>query len=290
MSFIMGLNKVKDVMKMQFYQQILVPISTWIGLTAGLGLYVLGLASIISFIYVILYCNFTPIKGIFVNLRRFPISEKINYMKEIFPYQWKIALSWISGYFIFQLFNPVLFATCGPDVAGQMGMTLAVLNGISSFSMSWINTKMPLWSTFISLKDYDQLDKNFFTTKKQVSFVSIGLSVLFLLIVFSLRLFHFNLGNRFLPTVPLILMIIPLIVNMTINCWALYLRCHKEEPFLSYSLVSGILCTLSTVLLGKYYGVLGMTFGYCLITTILSFWARDIFLRCRGAWHHKINI
>ena len=34
------------------------------------------------------------------------------------------------GYFIFQLFNPVLFATEGAVVAGQMGMTLAALNGI----------------------------------------------------------------------------------------------------------------------------------------------------------------
>ena len=57
-------------------------------------------------------------------------------MQEIFPFQWKIALSWISGYLIFQLFNPVLFATEGSKIAGQMGMTMVAISGISSISIS----------------------------------------------------------------------------------------------------------------------------------------------------------
>ncbi|MFK2504393.1 hypothetical protein ACIXPB_19920, partial [Bacteroides fragilis] len=82
----------------------------------------------------------------------------MDYKTEIFPYQWKIALSWISGYFIFQLFNPVLFATEGAVIAGQMGMTLAALNGIQSLSLSWMTTKIPLYSGLIAQKQYRQLD------------------------------------------------------------------------------------------------------------------------------------
>jgi hypothetical protein len=77
-------------------------------------------------------------------------SERVSYKLDILPYHWKIALSWVSGYFIFQLFNPVLFATEGAVVAGQMGMTISVLNGIQALSMSWISTKVPLCSGLIA--------------------------------------------------------------------------------------------------------------------------------------------
>src|SRR5208283_6098922 len=87
--------------------------------------------------------------------------ERVSYKREIFPYQWKIAISWISGYFIFQLFNPILFATEGAVMAGKMGMTLVVLNGIFSLSFSWMSTKVPLYSNLIAQKKYRDLDHIF---------------------------------------------------------------------------------------------------------------------------------
>jgi hypothetical protein len=91
------------------------------------------------------------------NIYNIKISERVSYKEEIFPYQWKIALSWISGFFIFQLFNPVIFATEGAIIAGQMGMTLAILSAIQSLSMSWMSTKVPLFSNLIALKKYNTL-------------------------------------------------------------------------------------------------------------------------------------
>jgi len=42
-------------------------------------------------------------------------EHRIHWMKEVWPFQWRIAVSWLSGYFIFQLYNPVLFAYRGRD-------------------------------------------------------------------------------------------------------------------------------------------------------------------------------
>lgn len=194
MSILMGLERVKEVMKMQFYQQLIIPLSTWIGLALGWHLYVLGIASLLSVVYIVIYVNCTDLKGILGNLWRVKVTDKVSYMKEIFPYQWKIALSWVSGYFIFQLFNPVLFATEGAVVAGQMGMTLAALNGIMAFSQSWITTKVPLWSKLIALKDYVQLDRIFNTTMKQVSIVCLGLISVLVAGIWGLKALHIQLG------------------------------------------------------------------------------------------------
>ena len=229
-------------------------------------------------------------RKLLLNIWRVRLTDKVNYRKEIFPYQWKIALSWISGYFIFQLFNPVLFATEGAVVAGQMGMTLAALNGIQSLSLSWITTKIPLFSGLIAQKNYLQLDTIFNRTLKQSVGINGGLLLIMLLGIFVIRHYHIviggmDLGNRFLPYIPMVLMMIPLFVNQFVSSWATYLRCHKQEPFLMNSIVGGILCCLSTVLLGKYFGVLGITGGYCFITCAMSFWGHWIFITKKSEWH-----
>lgn len=285
MAILMGLDKVKEVMKMRFYQQLIIPGVNWLLLALGCKLYVLGISAIASLVYVFVYAFSTELKPILHNIWRIKITDKISYRKEIFPYQWKIALSWVSGYFIYQLFNPVLFATEGPVVAGQMGMTLTVINAIMNFSQSWITTKVPLWSRLIALKDYFQLDRIFNTTMKQVSVICLGLISCFVLGILGLKFMDIPLGNRFLGWWPLTFMLIPLFINQWVNGWATYLRCHKQEPYLVSSIVAAVLCCASTLILGKCYGVMGITSGYCTITAVMAIWAYKIYINCKKEWH-----
>lgn len=286
-----GLGKVKEMNEITFYQQLIIPITQWILFACGVKLYVVGIS---SFLGVVIWCIFVWKKELWellLNLLKEKITETVSYMKEIFPYQWKIALSWISGYFIFQLFTPVLFATDGAIVAGQMGMTLQVLNAIQAFSMSWQNTKVPKYSGLIELRQYRELDTLFNKTVKQMFsvclFLLIGMFVAILILKQTrLTIGGSVLGDRFLDYLPMVFLMIPLLANMYVFSWATYLRCHKQEPFLINSIVMGILCCLSTLALGKYFGVYGITIGYCCLTLFLALpWGYRIFITKKKEWH-----
>jgi O-antigen/teichoic acid export membrane protein len=289
MAFLQGLGKVKEIAQIQLFQQIFRLTVVWGGLIFGAKLFVLGMGSYVGALISALIIT-TKYKKILINIWRTEIVEKVHYRKEILPYQWKIAVSWISGYFIFQLFNPVLFATEGALVAGQMGMTLAALNGILSLSYAWITTKVPLFSGLIAQKEYTELDFVFNKTLKQSVVINFGTLVFFTLVIFLIRFFNIEIGgklfgNRFLDYFPMFLMMIPVLINHIVSSWATYLRCHKKEPFLINSMVGGILCLLSTVLLGKIFGLMGVTSGYCLITLLMFPWAYYIFKTKRLEWH-----
>jgi len=289
-SYLEGLNKVKEVARIRFFQQLIAPFLVWICLLGGGKLFAVCINSYVIFCLSVYAIFFTDFKKILWSIWKKKITCRINYKKEIFPYQWRIALSWISGYFIFQLFNPVLFASEGAVVAGQMGMTLQMLNGIQALSLSWISTKVPVFSSYIAQHSYRELDILFNRTLKQSVFVN-GLGLLtFLLLIFVIRSNHVVIGDmdlesRFLSYLPMIWMMIPLFVNQFVNAWATYLRCHKQEPFLYNSIVAGILCCTSTVFLGKYYGVMGVTSGYCIITVLMFFWGYWIFKTKKHEWH-----
>jgi O-antigen/teichoic acid export membrane protein len=174
-----------------------------------------------------------------------------------------------------------------------MGMTISVLNAIQAFAYSWQNTKVPLYSGLIEMKQYEKLDDIFNKTLRQMLIICSSLLVMMFFGVAVLRITHFRiansvLGERFLDYIPMILMMIPLFLNQFIGSWATYLRCHKQEPFLINSVVVGVLCCLSTFILGNKFGLYGITIGYCCIILFVSFpWSYKIFLNKKVEWHEK---
>lgn len=291
LAFFEGLGKVKEVARIRLVQQIIQLFLVLLFFSLGFKLFSAPVAAILAFLVIPIWILFGPK----IRLLKFVWNKlsmwEVNYRLEIFPYQWKIALSWISGYFIFQLFNPVLFATDGAVVAGQMGMTLTVLNSIFSLAFSWISTKIPVFSNLIAKKEYEDLDNLFNKTLIQSTLLNILAVVTFFSIIFALRHFNIkingkNFADRFLSFIPMIYMIIPTILNHIIGSWATYLRCHKKEPMLIQSLVIGILCSLSTILLGNLYGVMGITLGYMVITIISFIWTYFTFSAKKREWHN----
>lgn len=291
-SILLGLGKVKEMSKISFWQQLIQPLSVWIGLAVGANLYVMGIGYLLSVIIWQLFIYREGLERIIINLWKVSVSDKVSYLREIFPFQWKIALSWVSGYFIFQLYNPVLFATEGAIVAGQMGMTLTALNAIQTFSFSWLNTKVPHYSGLIALKRYDELDSLFNKTLKQMTFVCVVmLSAFFAFLVFlNISKLSFNgnvLADRFLGYFQVILLMLPVVVRQYVNSWATYLRCHKQEPYLVYSLVGGILSCAFILVFGNLYGLNGIVISSCLQCILLSPWGYFIYKNKKTDWHGK---
>ena len=231
LAFIEGLGKVKEVAVLRFFQQIIYLPSLILVLIFGGKLWALGIASMLTFIFLFSALYFSKYRIILSDIYKSINQWRINYMQEIFPFQWKIALSWISGYLIFQLFNPVLFATEGSKIAGQMGMTMVAISGISSISISWINTKVPLFSRLIAKNNFFELDEVFNKTIKQLSIINLLLTLSFIIFISLSIYFKFEIANRFLDVSLIIVIGIASFFNQFVFAWAAYLRSHKRNLF-----------------------------------------------------------
>jgi O-antigen/teichoic acid export membrane protein len=270
MAVLQGMGKVKEMARLALIQQIFVLVVTWTSLILGAKLFISAINAFTGFfILIILYTRAGFPKMLF-SIYKNKITEKINYWHEIFPYQWRIALSWISSYFIFQLFNPLAFAFAGPTVAGQMGMTLTALNSILSLTLSWTSTKIPSWSVLIAKKDYLKLDISFNKVLRDSTIVCISLLTLFIVFIAFIRYFQFRLSDRFLPIFFCLILAIPIPINNIINAWATYLRCHKREPFLIQAVIVGFLCAITMFFSSKFFGIHGIIIGYVSVVVFVS--------------------
>lgn len=290
-AILMGLDKVTEMNKIVFFQQLITPIVLCVGLVCKMKLYVLGLSSIATILVWFYYICKPATMSLLINVYKEPILDRVRYVSEIFPYQWRIALSSLSGYFIFYFLTPILFKYQGAIVAGQVGLTISIISTVQAMSMSWLNTKTPLYSRLIALKQYDELDHVFAKTMKQMLSICSCLMILAALVLtfidyIDLTIGNTKIANRFLIGVPLIFLMIAYFSDQFTFSWASYLRCHKKEPFLWLSIVSGLLCLAAVFISAQFASISVVVFCYMLARLVAVPWGYVVYRRCKTKWHN----
>ncbi len=219
-------------------------------------------------------------------MRHKPGEHRIHWMKEVWHFQWRIAVSWLCGYFIFQLYNPVLFKYRGPVVAGQMGMSLTLTSALMTVAISWVNTKAAPFGALIARKEYAKLDRVFFQSVKQAFAVcAAGAAVIWVGVAY-LNWAQFPFAHRVLDPISLGILLVTAPLNLIIFAEATYLRAHKQEKFLLNSVLGAILVGSSTYFLGRSYGAMGVVTGSLLVGVLMGLpLGTYTFLKYRRIWH-----
>jgi O-antigen/teichoic acid export membrane protein len=284
LSFFEGCGYVADVARLRLVQSATGSVLAWIALISGHGLFapammLLGMGSA-AFLWL------AKRRKLLLGLLGYDVGEhRIRWGQEVWPFQWRIAVSWLCGYFLSQLFNPVLFAYRGPAAAGQMGMTLSLANALQTVAVSWVSTKAAPFGALIARREFQQLDRTFFRAMRQSLVVSIGGALSVWLGCVYLNVEHYKFAQRLLEPSVIAIMLVSTIVNIVIFGESYYLRAHKQEKFFLNSLVGAITVGLSTIVLGRRYGAGGMVVGYCLLNIAGLAWATQVFVKYRRIWH-----
>ena len=277
-----GCNRVVEVSKIRFFQTFFSVLGLWIGLSNNFELYSMVISTFISSMIGLVLITF-KYKNFFIDLYSFKSNlVGTNWKKEIWPFQWKLAISWICGYFIYQSFVPLLFAIRGPAEAGQMGMSLQVIITINSSALVWITTKAPIFGRLIAEKDFNVLDKIFFNSLIK-SYYFIILSAFFILaILYFLGKEHSNYSVRFIPLNYFAILVFASVFNHFINASAFYLRAYKKERFMLLSIfMSAFIAGFAAVLIPSL-GILGAVLAYSTGVIFIGFpWAIIVFMQIR---------
>ena len=285
LSFMEGCGFVTHIARLRLVQAAVGSALAWIALVSHHGLFAPA-ALIVGNASAAIYWIFGHRRLLFLLWRHDAGTDRIQWMTEVWPFQWRIALSWLCGYFIFQIYNPLLFAFRGPIEAGQMGMSLNIGNALSSIAISWINTKAAPFGAMIARKEFNLLDRLFFRAVGQSVAVCLAGAVALWCIVLYLRSAHFPFALRVLEPFALAILLLNTILNIVVTAEALYLRAHKQEKFLFNSVLGAALTGGSTYFLGERYGAVGMVCGSLLIGILMGLpLGTYTFYKYRRLWH-----
>ncbi len=284
-SFLEGCGFVPNVARVRVGQGILGSLLGWSALALHHGLFA---PALIVFGQALVGAVFVFRKRFLLLplLRRKAHADHIHWGSEVWPFQWRIAVSWLCGYFTFQFFTPVIFASRGVVEAGQLGMSLNVCSTLSTVAIAWINTKASPFGQMIARRRFAELDRTFFRSLAQSLAAAVLACLSVWLVVVYLRQHGFALGRRLLPPVPLAMLLGATILNIVIFAEALYLRAHKQEKFMVNSVVGALYMLPAALFFGKHFGALGICAAYSIGTVFIGVgFGTYTFQKWRRIWH-----
>lgn len=268
LAVIEGTGQIGTVARFRLIQSILGYCVMWLLLLTGAGLWAAVGVPAISAIATLLWLRRHGANLQGSTALKIQSVDQISWRRDVFPLQWRIAVSWACGYFIFSLFTPITFASHGAVEAGKLGIAMTVFSSVTTLGLSWINAKAPNFTMHISRGESEALNRLF----KVVALRSIAATALPSFLIVALvalgNKFNFALTHRIASADTLFWIALAATVNSAVYAAAVYMRAHREEPMLPVSIVAALL-TLSVLALFKN-NVTHMMIGYAAVNACVG--------------------
>jgi O-antigen/teichoic acid export membrane protein len=284
-SILEGCNQVATINRFRLTQTLLSTVALWLSLLLGWRLWAVVISAGVGVLRD-LYLLLIQYRRFFKPFFTLPIGTRMHWRNEIWPMQWRLALSGVANYFAFSLFNPIMFYYHGAVVAGQMGMTWSIVTSVQALALIWVQTKVPRFGMLIAKKQYEDLDR-FWLRSSLVSLLVLcaGAGSSFVL-VYTLNVLRIPLAERLLPPLPMGFFLLAAVFMQVSQCQSAYLRAHKQEPIMVLSVTSSLLIGLAVWELGRRFGPNGAAVGFLAVIAVLAVpWETAIWFRCRAKWH-----
>lgn len=278
LAMIEGCGKVGQVARLRLIQAVLGYGALWLGMMLHTGLWVVAAVPFMAAFCSAYWLHFHGGLMRWLCGRPTDLDNRLSWHKDVFPFQWRIAVSWASGYFIFNLFTPAVFAKYGAIEAGRLGLALSIFSSISTVGMSWVIAKAPTFTMLIAQGERKKLNDLFRPLLIRSSVAICIVSALLLIFAAILQQYQAAAMQRVASLDVLAVLAGVTIVNSVISAMAIYMRAHREEPLLVQSLLTGLLVSFSVVA-GIHLGIFVMMLSYGLIVLLMSFpWTIKLFL------------
>jgi O-antigen/teichoic acid export membrane protein len=277
-----GCNQVAYVNGYRVASQVAGHVVTWLAILGRLGLWAAGLA-VAANVLVSVTLLARHWRGFLREIWHAPPTPVGPVLREVWPFQWRMALSACSGFLIFNLFSPAVFHFRGAEEAGRMGMTWQVVFSISVLAGAWVSTKAPQFGMLISRREFAALDTLFRRVATQAVLICavVSLAAWTVVVLIQGRL---ALGERFLDPLSFGLLLLAATVNQVTFAQAYFLRAHKQEPFMVLSVLNGLVTAGGVVLATPALGALGTCLAYTAVQILIVPFATRVFLRKRADW------
>ena len=264
-----GCGKVGQVARLRLVQSVLGYAILWMALLSGAGLWAAIAVPVVSAVCTGYWLKAHGNMLRWLSSRATDVKNQLSWRADVLPLQWRIALSWVSGYLIFNLFTPMVFSHHGAVEAGRLGMALTVFSAISTIGMSWVNAKAPNFTMHIARGERRELNNLFKALFLRSTVITALMSAGVVGVAWYLDKLGLQVMMRIASPSVLAALALVTVANSMVFAEAIYMRAHREEPMLPVSVVVGLL-TAGAIYFGSKIDVLTMVLYYSAISIAIS--------------------
>lgn len=281
LALVEGSGRVNEVYRIRLIQGVLGSLGCWTVLAVGGKLWAAVMAPGIGIMVVVVW-----LARQYPSLLTCAFAKKNNdyhWGEAVWPLQWRVGLSWLSGYLLTQIYTPVLFHYQGAIVAGQMGLTLTIANMVGLLAQSWIVRHVPAMAQTVAKRNWQEFDRMFWRD----FFVSttVYLSGAAILCFVHNLVSHTVYSERVLSFWPFVGLLTVVLVNHITGALAMQLRSYKREPLVWVAVAGSLITVPSALWAASVYsaeGVVAAILGAQLLLVLPpSLW---LWKKCNKVW------
>lgn len=254
LSVVEGSGRVGEVYGVRLVQNVLGSMACWVILANGGGLWATIMMPAMGLLVAIGWL--ISMRPLLLRAAWRHTGNELEWRREVWPLQWRIGLSWLSGYLLTQIYTPILFHTQGPVVAGQMGVSLTIANMLGLLAQSWIVRSIPAMAQAVGRRDWYVLDRLF--ARDFVVSVLAFIGGALLLGGLHERLQSSAYGTRLLPFWPFAGLLSVALIGHIIGALAAHLRSFRREPLVWLSVTGALLTVPAATWAASIYSAEGV--------------------------------
>jgi hypothetical protein len=193
-----------------------------------------------------------------------PPFARSRWMAEVWPFQWKIALSGVSGFLIFRAFTPIVLLEKGSVAAGQFGLAISLMNLLIAITTAWPLSHAARYATLNAGGRSHELEREFPAMLWGSTAVAVAAMVTLCAVAWQARAMGIAVALRLPEVVTTFLVFAAAVMHHVVACFAVFLRARGREPLLVASVV-GSIGTAIAVWLAAHFGSLRAVAGVNLV-------------------------
>lgn len=274
-----GLGRIGEVARLRLIQSIIGYLGFWVALVANFSLWAACIVPLTNMLVTRYWLEREGRVHRWLIERHVAPENCINWRGDVLPFQWRIALSALSGYFIFYAFTPLIFANRGAADAGRFGIAMAVFNALAAVGTSWVYANTANFAMHIARGERRELNVLFWSALRRSVLFTTLVATCIVLAVAALDSLGVSQMKRIAEPSVLACLAVVCAANSIIFSVAAYMRAHREEPMLCASLF-GATATGLLAYFGSMHDVFLMSLLFAILTVgVLLPWSLLLFFR-----------
>lgn len=168
-----------------------------------------------------------------------------RWMADVWPFQWKIGVSGLAGFFIFQAFSPILLLEKGAVAAGEFGLAVAIMNLMIAVTTAYPMSHAAPYAAMHAEARHEELRRDFPSMLWRSTALAALAAVIAAAGLWKARQMGIVVALRLPDLVTTSLILATAVVHHFVACYAVFLRTEGREPLLVPSVVGSAVTAIA---------------------------------------------
>jgi hypothetical protein len=266
-SVLEGAGQVATQQRAQLIGAVAGAIGGWCAILAGLGLYAAAVIVAIraGVVALLLARPFRP----FARLGRAKPTGPLVRWDELWPLQWRLTLTWLTGILIYQSMVPLTFQLVGPVAAGQMGLLNQIMQAVIAIGGAWLVPAQPRLGRLASERRFQEIRRltRAIALRSTVTAILVGAAAL--LAVTAVTWVRPDLAVRFGSPVLLAILLFAAVDIQPAAAMVAAVRFQKKEPFVRLGLITSAVSIGAMAVGAIAFGLPGIVLAFSAVVALV---------------------